>query len=169
MKVIIYGNNNYTIDENGNVYNIISKKFLNPYKCKNGYKMVDLHYNGTRKRFYVHRLVAEYFIPNNNNFPIVMHKDNNKLNCNVNNLKWGSYSENNAQAIYDGLNKIPKSDNRKLYIVTNNHVGIVNNGIKSVINLLEFGNDGQIRNYIFRNSKIPYGKFKGFYIKKFIK
>ena len=34
--------------------------------------MVDLHYNGTRKRFYVHRLVAEYFIPNNNNFPIVM-------------------------------------------------------------------------------------------------
>lgn len=26
MKVIIYGNNNYTIDENGNVYNIISKK-----------------------------------------------------------------------------------------------------------------------------------------------
>ena len=104
--------------------------------------MVDLHYNGTRKRFYVHRLVAEYFIPNNNNFPIVMHKDNNKLNCNVNNLKWGSYSENNAQAIYDGLNKIPKPDNRKLYIVTNNHVGIVNNGIKSIINLLEFGNDG---------------------------
>ena len=39
MKVIIYGNNNYTIDtidENGNVYNIVSKKFLNPYKCKNG-------------------------------------------------------------------------------------------------------------------------------------
>lgn len=36
MKVIIYGNNNYTIDENVNVYNIISKKFLNPYKCKNG-------------------------------------------------------------------------------------------------------------------------------------
>ena len=28
MKVIIYGNNNYTIDENGNVYNIISKSFL---------------------------------------------------------------------------------------------------------------------------------------------
>ena len=28
MKVIIYGNNNYTIDENGNVYNIISKKIF---------------------------------------------------------------------------------------------------------------------------------------------
>ena len=28
MKAIIYGNNNYTIDENGNVYNIISKKIF---------------------------------------------------------------------------------------------------------------------------------------------
>ena len=68
MKVIMYGNNNYTIDENGNVYNIISKNFWILINVK----MVDLHYNGTRKRFYVHRLVAEYFIPNNNNFPIVM-------------------------------------------------------------------------------------------------
>ncbi len=40
------------------------------------------------KMVYAHRLVAEYFIPNPKNFPYVHHKDENKLNNNVDNLEW---------------------------------------------------------------------------------
>ena len=48
-------------------------------------------------------MVAIAFIPNPNNLPIVMHKDNDKTNPNLNNLKWGTVSENTQDAFNDGL------------------------------------------------------------------
>ena len=53
-----------------------------------GYKFVHLWKNNKQHRYYVHRLVAETFIPNPNNLPEVNHIDNNKNNNNVNNLEW---------------------------------------------------------------------------------
>lgn len=44
------------------------------------YQMVMLMVNGKQKSFYVHRLVAQAFIPNPDNLPEVNHKDENKLN-----------------------------------------------------------------------------------------
>ena len=44
--------------------------------------------NGKRRTEKVHRLVALAFIENPNNLPQVNHKDENKLNCNVDNLEW---------------------------------------------------------------------------------
>lgn len=70
-------------------YDFPKEKILSPNKnkkCK--YLGVDLHKNGKRKRFLVHRLVAEAFIPNPNNLFEVNHKDENKLNNNINNLEW---------------------------------------------------------------------------------
>ena len=61
---------------------------------KGGYKMVDLHFCGVRKRMYVHRLVAQAFIPNPNNLPQVNHKDENKLNNCVSNLEWCTHAYN---------------------------------------------------------------------------
>ena len=46
----------------------------------NGYKKVGLSKNHKRKNYYVHRLVAEAFIENLNNYKEVNHKDNNKDN-----------------------------------------------------------------------------------------
>lgn len=61
---------------------------------KSGYKMLDLRLNNQRKRVYVHRLVAQAFIPNPNNLPQVNHKDENKLNNHVDNLEWCTHAYN---------------------------------------------------------------------------
>lgn len=63
-------------------------KLMKPEIINAGYYRVGLSKNGVTKRFFLHRLVAEAFIPNPNNLPIVNHKDRNPLNCNSNNLEW---------------------------------------------------------------------------------
>lgn len=64
---------------------------------------VPINYLTGKKSKRVHRIVAETFIPNPNHLPVVMHKDNNKKNNCVSNLKWGTVSENTKQAFDDGL------------------------------------------------------------------
>lgn len=51
----------------------------------------------------LHRLVAIAHIPNPNNYPLVMHKDNDTTNNSVDNLMWGTASMNTKQAYKDGL------------------------------------------------------------------
>lgn len=70
---------------------------------KNGYVMVTLSNKSKTKHLYVHRLVAEAFIPNPDNKREVNHKDTNKLNNNVNNLEWTTSSENKIHAHKNGL------------------------------------------------------------------
>lgn len=55
---------------------------------RKGYLCVNLCKNGKHKKFSVHRLVAEAFIPNPNNYPQVNHKDENKQSNIVENLEW---------------------------------------------------------------------------------
>ena len=59
-----------------------------------GYLFIFLFKNKQKKRFYVHRLVAQAFIPNPNNLPMINHKDENPLNNNLNNLEWCDYKYN---------------------------------------------------------------------------
>ena len=51
----------------------------------------------------LHRVVAEAHLPNPDGKPYVCHKDNNPFNNNVDNLYWGTASENTQQAHDDGL------------------------------------------------------------------
>lgn len=62
----------------------------------NGYLRINL-YDGTcyHKKF-IHRLVAEHFLSNPNNFPVINHKDENPLNNNVSNLEWCTRAYNNS-------------------------------------------------------------------------
>lgn len=53
-----------------------------------GYLKVDLRRNGVKRAYYIHRLVAEAFIPNPDNLPFVNHKDFNPGNNSVDNLEW---------------------------------------------------------------------------------
>lgn len=70
---------------------------LKPSLTREGYLHVTL-YNGPgdRKKYTVHQLVAMAFIPNPQKYPTVNHKDENKLNNNVDNLEWCTYAYNNA-------------------------------------------------------------------------
>lgn len=168
FKQIPLYNGNFYINENGEIYNSKTKNFIHPYIGKNGYKYIDLRYNGNRYRWLYHRLIATMFCKNPNNYPIVLHIDSNPLNCNIYNLKWGTYSQNNKQAYNEGHLKMPTPDNRKYYILYLENNSIVNiecKGVKSIINKLGFGKDNTIRNYIHRNSSIPIGIFKGWKIK----
>ena len=76
------------------------RSFINKH---NGYMYSGITYPAGNKQRRVHILVAESWIPNPENKPIVMHIDNNKQNNSVENLKWGTISENTKQAFNDGL------------------------------------------------------------------
>ena len=163
MKKDLY-NGKYTIDSNGNIFNNQINRYITPYITNKGYKAVDLHHDGKRYKYLVHRLVAISFIPNPNNYPIVLHLDSVRLNCNVDNLKWGTYSENNKQAVAEGSMKVPKPDNRKNYILYDDTIIMKFYGVKSIME--ETGlTESMVRNYIFRNQAIPNGIYAGFRIK----
>lgn len=102
------------IDNYGNDYKISNDGMIISLKRKNvklmklsthhtGYKVVSLNFNGVEKSYRVHRLVAETFIPNPNNFPVVNHIDGNKQNNAVSNLEWCTVKENSLHASENGL------------------------------------------------------------------
>lgn len=62
----------------------------------NGYMKVSLTKHDQKRTFKVHRLVAIHFLDNPNNLPCVNHKDENKLNNNVDNLEWCTKAYNNS-------------------------------------------------------------------------
>ena len=64
------------------------ERILKPVTDRHGYLIVGLWQNNKHKTYKVHRLVAEAFLPNPDNLPQVNHKDENKLNNNVDNLEW---------------------------------------------------------------------------------
>ena len=77
--------------------------------AKMGYYMVDLHLNGRRRRCYVHRLVAQAFIPNPDNLLYVKHKDETMLNNHADNLEWCTAAYN----VCYGTNRIRSVATRK--------------------------------------------------------
>ena len=98
-----------TVNDNGRVYEKPIKECeLSQSTHSAGYKTVGLTRNGKTENAYVHRLVAEAYIPNPQNLPFINHKDEDKANNFVTNLEWcteqynstyGTAREKQAEAI----------------------------------------------------------------------
>jgi hypothetical protein len=87
--------NNYEINNLGNVRNTKNGIILKS-RVNKGYKQVRLRESNQKyTNKFVHRLIAEAFIPNPHKKPFVDHLDNNKANNNMYNLRWATSSENN--------------------------------------------------------------------------
>lgn len=84
----------YSISDDGKVRNDETGKELKGTFKSCEYHKVSLTIEGKIKCYMVHRLVAEVFIPNPDNLPVVHHIDGNKLNNHVSNLQWVTEKEN---------------------------------------------------------------------------
>jgi hypothetical protein len=69
----------------------------------NGYYTTSLWKNSKSKIAYIHRLLAENFIPNPENKRLVNHIDGNKLNNHISNLEWVTVLENVRHSQKTGL------------------------------------------------------------------
>lgn len=99
---LVKDNNEYQVSNFGRVKN--KYKILTLQKDFDGYISVKI----LGKSYKVHRLIAQLFIPNPNNLPIVNHKDGNKSNYNINNLEWVDISKNTLHSCYILKNKIKR-------------------------------------------------------------
>lgn len=84
----------YLVDKKGNIYSERNKRKLAPMLTKNGYNYVTLCKDNEKYNFYVHRLVAQAFLPNPDNKPVVNHKNEIKDDNRLENLEWATHSEN---------------------------------------------------------------------------
>lgn len=87
---------------------VVLKKRINAW----GYYSVILKKNSKTKNCVCHKLVAESFIINENNKPIINHKNGIKTDNRVENLEWCTYSENTKHAFDNNLIYIPKKEER---------------------------------------------------------
>lgn len=111
-------------------------------KDKGGYLITCLSKHG--KKFYnrTHRIVAELYLINPNNYPEVNHKDHDRTNNNVNNLEWCTRS----------YNLIHRKHSREYYQMINmSKPGYVNNFIKKSKGVLVLFPDGTTREFKSRN------------------
>jgi len=86
----------------------IEEKILKPSIASHGYRVVVLANKGQLKQMLIHRLVAKAFVDNPNNYKEINHKDGNKLNNNISNLEWCTYTENLVHAYKTNLRKTKK-------------------------------------------------------------
>lgn len=89
----------YQVSNFGKILSLKTNKILKHTKSNAGYAMVRLYHGDTDQKYQfkdyqVHRLVGTHFLPNPNNFPMINHIDENKMNPSAENLEWVSAKQN---------------------------------------------------------------------------
>lgn len=93
----------YTITSSGAIYSKARNMYLTSTPNYGRYLAVTLYDGKKTHRKYVHRLLAETFLPNPGALPCVNHKDGNKYNNILDNLEWTTWSGNTSHAVSLGL------------------------------------------------------------------
>lgn len=116
----IDGCENLYVSRDGYVHSFRRKipVILKGAACHSGHLRIYTNKNGQQKT-YIHRLVAQAFIPNPEDKPFINHKDGNPKNNKVSNLEWCTASENSLHQYHvlkkDTLNSLGEDNiNAKL-------------------------------------------------------
>jgi len=96
----------YEVSDHGNVKSLChssSGRLRKSFLGLGGYNAVQIYRNGVPKGFYIHRLVAQAFLPNPEGKPQVNHKNGVKTDNRIENIEWCTNSENRQHAYDVGL------------------------------------------------------------------
>lgn len=111
----VYGFPDYYVSNKGRLYSFKSNNFVSGTpNIRTGHVDVSLWVNSIRHRRLLHRLVAETFIPNPKRYPIVRHLDDDPLNNEVDNLSWGTQTDNMQDSIRNGTFRRLTDEDREL-------------------------------------------------------
>jgi len=114
---------NYELFADGRLYNHWNKNFLKCHPNSSGYMRYEVQNSPHKKKFFVHKLLATYFISNpcEKYFIEVDHIDNNKTNNDIANLRWLTRNMNQQNR---KMNKNKKFKHKNIYINAVNHYEI---------------------------------------------
>lgn len=100
-KAVIWADlfGDYEVSTHGQVHNKVNNIMIKPQLGSGGYFVLSLQ----KKMYRTNRLVAQVFLSNPDNLPVVNHMDGNKLNNHISNLEWMTYSQNSQHAVDTNL------------------------------------------------------------------
>jgi hypothetical protein len=141
----------YEISNQGSVKSLKfnKQKILTGRKTTKGYLKVLLLSEEKKFNFFVHRLVAQEFLPNPNNLTQVNHIDGNKLNNSVENLEWCDGFHNMNHSFKNNTHKTKYSEDKIKEILKYKNSGFSSTVISKLV--------GVNRRYV---SGVLSGKFR---------
>jgi len=139
--------NSYKLYSNGDIFSVRRNRYLKPSLAPNGYYVIGLRNGDVNKTYYVHRLVAKFFVNNENNSYVVDHIDRDRTNNDKDNLRWttreiNSYNKGCPKHNKIGIKYICYSKNVGYYIFQIKRNGVrIRRCCKNLDKLIEFKNN----------------------------
>ena len=166
MMKEIPGFEDYKINESGIVINK-NRHVMRTAVSNSGYlrTALELPDKSCRKNKSIHRLVAETFIPNPDNLPVVMHKDNDPLNNHVSNLQWGTQSDNIQQAFNEGRKISPARITNEYEVYNDDGDSIICNSRSDLADTIQYA-EVSLKNMVGNGRKIALGPYAGYEIRR---